>query len=279
MPDEFAVRIVKIQVIIAVPLTLVDEQRVIPRQEQDGMLGFDVLGMCFLHEGGHQFTGFAVISAKFCMVLLAVQFYEIEALSVGRPADIGKVAIGGVAGIQVNGLLSVRIINTYGNLMAEHACHRVAYFIHQSYSGGNVHQGIGGYHAFVHTVKGQKISLRTPKSAFADAELIAVHTLPAHNSFGFLGYGLVVHKKVVLYGIGYVSSFRSIVDVAAFPFSCLRHALNEFVFFKVINDVFCRQFDKHIRLVRPWEFSVMEMLHFTSLLSGYGCCCRRRGYQ
>ena len=54
------------------------------------MLGFDVLGMCFLHEGGHQFTGFAVIPAKFCMVLLAVQFYEIEALSVGAQLILVK---------------------------------------------------------------------------------------------------------------------------------------------------------------------------------------------
>ena len=116
--------------VVAVFLALVDKLGMIPGQEQDRLLRLYIFGVRFLDKGGHQLSGFAVVSAKFCMVLIAVQLYEIKALSVGRPADVGEITVGRVTGIQINGLLSVRIIDAYGNLMAEHSCHRVTYLVH-----------------------------------------------------------------------------------------------------------------------------------------------------
>ena len=250
----------------------------IPRQEQDGVLRLHIFGMRFFDKRGHQFAGLAVVSAKFCMILVTVQLYEIKTLSVGRPTDIGEITVGRIAGIQVNGFLSVRIIDTYGNLMAEHPCHRITYLVHQCYSGSNIHQRIGSYHAFVHAVKGQQISLRTPEGALADSEFIAVYALPAYNSFGFFGYGFVVYEEVILNGIGYVSAFRGIVNVCTVSFSGLRQTFDEFIFLEIINDVSRRQFDKHIRFVRPWKLGIVEMLYFISLMAGcYGCF--RRSYQ
>lgn len=135
--------------------------------------------------------------------------------------------------------------------MAEHPCHRITYLVHQCYSGSNIHQRIGSYHAFVHAVKGQQVSLRTPEGALADSEFIAVYALSAYNSFGFFGYGFVVHEEVILNGIGYVSAFRGIVNVCTVSFSGLRQTFDEFIFLEIINDVSRRQFDKHIRFVRP----------------------------
>ena len=116
--------------VVAVFLALIDKLGMIPRQEQDWLLGLYIFGMCLLDKGGHQFSGLAVVLAKFCMILITVQLYEIKALPVGRPADIGEITVGRVTDIQINGLLSVRIIDAYGNLVAEHPCHRVAYLVH-----------------------------------------------------------------------------------------------------------------------------------------------------
>ena len=68
--------------------------------------------------------------------------------------------------VQIDGLLSSRIVDTYLYLMAEHAGHGVAYFIHQCYSCRDVNQWIGGDHAFVHSIKGQQVPGRIPESAF-----------------------------------------------------------------------------------------------------------------
>ena len=114
-----------------------------------------------------------------------------------------------------------------------------------------------------------------PESTLADSEFIAVYALSAHNSFGFFGDGFVVHKEIILYGISYVPAFRGIVNVGAVSLSGLRQAFDEFIFLKVINDVSRRQLDKHIRLVRPRELGIVEMLYFASLVAGCGGYFRR----
>ena len=103
--DKLAVRIVEIQMVVAVFLALVDKLSMIPRQEQDGLLRLHIFGMRFFDKRGHQFAGLAVVSAKFCMILVTVQLYEIKTLSVGCPTDIGEITVGRIAGIQVNGFL------------------------------------------------------------------------------------------------------------------------------------------------------------------------------
>lgn len=88
--DELAVRIIEIQMVVAVFLALVDKLSMIPRQEQDGLLRLHIFGMRFFDKRGHQFAGLAVVSAKFCMILVTVQLYEIKTLSVGRQLILVK---------------------------------------------------------------------------------------------------------------------------------------------------------------------------------------------
>ena len=143
--------------------------------------------MRLLEEGAHQLACSGVVLAELGVVLVTVQFDEVEASSIRCPTDIGEVTVRGIARVQIDGLLRFGVVDAYGYLVARHACHRVADVVQFAYPCGDVYQWILRHHAFVHPVEGEQVTFRAPVGSFADAELVAVHTLATYNAFGFGG--------------------------------------------------------------------------------------------
>ena len=100
------------------------------------------------------------------MVLVTVQFNDINAFLVRTPADIGEITVGRVSGFQINCFLGSRIVDADSHFVAGHSCHRVLVRLQCRYAGGGIYLWIIGYHALVHTVESKQISFRTPESTF-----------------------------------------------------------------------------------------------------------------
>ena len=138
-----------------------------------------VAGLCV--EGLQLVASSYIIGVQRAVVLVAVQFEKIERLAVRSPRDIGKVAVGRVANIQIDGLLCFQIKDADGNLMRGHACHGILVGFQFSLTLEGVHLRIVGYHTLVHAVEGQFLAILAPEGTFVDAELIAVNALAIDN--------------------------------------------------------------------------------------------------
>ena len=140
------------------------------------------------------------------MVLVTVQFNDINAFFVRTPADIGKITVGRVAGFQINCFLGRRIVDADSHFVAGHSCHRILVRLQCRYAGGGIYLWIIGYHAFVHAVESKQISFRTPESTFRDTKFLTVYTLSAYDAFRFVGDLLRFpvgsrYKQIVVKGI------------------------------------------------------------------------------
>ena len=224
--------------------------------------------MRLLDEHLHQFARCGVVLAELAVVLVAVQFDEEERLLVGCPRDVGEVAVGGVARIQVDGLAVGRVVDAHLHLVARHAGHGVADVVHLTHTCGDVYQRISGHHRLVHAVEGQQVACGAPEGTFRDAELVAVNALSADDAFGFVGHLLVVHVEVVFQGVGHVSACHGIVRVGGLlvksqdigSLSCL----------PVVGDVSAGQGDEEFRLVFPRQLYVVEVRQLAQLF-GFEC--------
>ena len=59
------------------------------------------------------------------VVLVAIQFDEIERLGIGTPSDICEIAVGRVACFQIDGLARLYVVDAYAHLMTGLASHWV----------------------------------------------------------------------------------------------------------------------------------------------------------
>ena len=97
----------EVEVVVAIFLTLEDELGVIPRQELDGMQGLDVFVAGFTIELSDTLTCRSIITHQATVILLAVQLKHVDGLAVGTPCDVGEIAVGGIACLQVDGLVGL----------------------------------------------------------------------------------------------------------------------------------------------------------------------------
>ena len=122
------------------------------------------------------------------MILVAVQFDKIDAFGIRSPTDIGKITVCGITCVQIDRFLCFGVIDAYRYFMACHACHRVTYIIQFTYACCDVYQWILCYHALIHPVESEQVSLGTPIGTFVDTKFIAVYALAAYDTFSFGGY-------------------------------------------------------------------------------------------
>ena len=154
------------------------------------MLGLHVFGVRFFIEHTFLFPRSGIVAGQFRMVLVAVQFNHVNLAAVRTPRDVGEITVGGVAGLQPNGLFRNRVEHANGHLVRLFSGHGILAGIGGGNPRGDVHLRIVGHHALVHTVKGQQLSVRAPKRAFDDAELVAVYGLAIHEVVAsVLGHG------------------------------------------------------------------------------------------
>ena len=84
---------------------MVDELLFVPRQEDNGMFGFNVFGMSLFVKNAQKFAAFGTVFAQLGVVLVAVYLDKVNTLFIGAPTDVGEIAVGRVACLQVDGLV------------------------------------------------------------------------------------------------------------------------------------------------------------------------------
>ena len=223
----------------AVTLALIQELAAVPRQEQQGLLRLYVFRVSLFVENSFLGTGFGVVAYQLGMVLVAVQFDDVDVLFVRRPADVGEVAVGRVACLQVYCLAGLYVVYPDGYLMAGHACHRIFVRFQGGDAGRGVHLRIIGHHALVHAVEGQVSAFRTPECTFIDTEFVAVYGLSVYDVMQFLvvflradslaGLSLVGDVQVVAGCIGQVTVGLAEIVVGSSLFRDTEHVGNLFL--------------------------------------------------
>ena len=261
LAELLAACVVQVEVAEAVFLALVDKLAAVPGQENNRFLRFYILVVFLFKKSSHQVACLGVILAELGMILVAVQFYQVEALFIRRPADIGKIAVGRVSGIEIDAFSGSRVIDAHFHLVAGHSRHRVTDVVDFGNGSGDVNQRILGHHAFVHAVESEQIARRTPEGPFFDSEFSAVDSLAAYDALRFVGYGFVVYIKIIADGIGHMPRFGLIISVDAFFGNWAR--TDNLAVVEIVNDVFVRQTDQHQAFLRPWEADIVEVLEFT----------------
>ena len=104
--------------VVAVFLTHENELLLVPGHEGDGEEWLGVAVVVFAVDHSLAVAGDGVVDHQFDVGLVAVEFEDIDTLSVGAPLDIGEIAVGGVAGFQVDGGLAVQIVDPHGHEVA-----------------------------------------------------------------------------------------------------------------------------------------------------------------
>ena len=153
----------------------------VPGQEKDGVLGFYILVGGLAIELCNLGTRFCVIGYEPTIVLTTVQLKHIDGFAIGTPCDICKITVDRASGLQINGLLSVQVIDAHRHLMAGHSGHGVFVGLIGGFAGEDVHLRIVCHHLLIHAIEGQFSAVRTPESAFVDAELVTMYRLPINN--------------------------------------------------------------------------------------------------
>ena len=190
------VEVKKVEVVISVALALVNEFRVVPRQEGERLLRLHVLGMHLFVDDGFAMARGGIVAHQLGIVLVAVQLDDVHFLLVGAPAHVGEVAVGGVSGFEIHAFARGEVIHADSDLVAGHARHGILVRLHGGDARLNVHLRIVGHHALVHAVVGQAVAFGAPEGALHDAELVAVH-------------GLSIHQVMVLRGRGRIGKLRT----------------------------------------------------------------------
>ena len=181
--ELMAVGVVDVEVVVTVFLALHDELAAVPGQEDDGMLRLDVLRARLAIDALQPSAGGGVVADELAIVLVAVELEHVDGGSVGTPGHVGEIAVGGVAGAQIEGVASghvedanlhdVRRLPGHGILLGRRSGDDVGRVVDLRHGD----EGIVGDHALVHAVEGEACALRVPEEAAFDAELVAVHTL------------------------------------------------------------------------------------------------------
>ena len=173
----------QIEVVITVFLAPQDKLIVVPRQEHDGMLRLDIFGMRLAIERCNAITRHGIIAHQFHLVLVTIAFHHIYNVTSGIPRDIGKIAVGGVTCLEIDGIAGCLVINADPHQMRRLTRHRIllgsgcGYHMGAIVEFGDIDERIVGHHALVHAVECQTCALRIPEQAAIDAELVAVYAL------------------------------------------------------------------------------------------------------
>ena len=165
-----------------ITLALIDEFRLIPRQEYQRMLRFYVLRMFFFVQYFQLLSTGSIVAYQLCMILVTVQFDDINRLFIGCPTDVGKITVGRIACLQINGLFTTHVIYSYSDFVTCHPCHWIFVRLQCGNTGRSVDLRIIGYHGLIHAVESQIVSFRTPESTLHDAKLVAVYTLSVYDT-------------------------------------------------------------------------------------------------
>ena len=175
----------------AVFLALQDKLVAVPGQEDDGVEGLYILVACLAVEFRLLLARFGIIAHQAAVVLLAVEFEEIDGLVVGTPGDVGEITVGGVARLQICHRAGGEMTDAHRHLMAGHARHGIFVGLIPGTAGKHVHLRIVGHHRLVHAVECESLAAVIPEDTLHDAEFVAVYRLSVDYLTAAVGGQLV----------------------------------------------------------------------------------------
>ena len=175
-----------IQMVEAITLTLENELVAVPRQERYRMKRFHILVVGLTVELSLLLARSGIVSHESAIILVAVEFKQIDRLGIRTPGRVGEVAVGGITSLEIDGLVILGVVYAYRHLVHLFPSHRIFF----RRRGGDatlalsrcpvdfrdVNQRIIGHHALIHTCEGQFLSVRTPECSLLVAELITMNT-------------------------------------------------------------------------------------------------------
>ena len=103
--------------VVAILAALHDKAVAVPRQELDRVARLHVFLVGFAIEFACLLAGFCIVGSQTAVVLVAVQFEHIDGLAVRTPCDVGEVAVGWIASLQIDGLAGHAVEHAYGYLV------------------------------------------------------------------------------------------------------------------------------------------------------------------
>ena len=147
--------------VIAVLLAHEYELFAVPRQEGDGCLRLDILVVSFAIQFGDGFAGSGIVAHESAVVLVAVEFKHIYDIADRIPGYIGKVAVGGVAGFEIERVARDNAVHPNADNVRGLPSHRVFLGCRL----GDIFCGVGGFryinqwivghHTLVHSIESE----------------------------------------------------------------------------------------------------------------------------
>ena len=179
----------------SVAAALHDGLRCIPRQELQPVHRLHILVVTLLQDLFLQLTCLGIVCHQSHVVLVAIQFKDVEQFAVGRPGEVGMVVVGFSYQFHPSGFLRLHVVDAHFHLVTGLTGHRV--FVHCDSSNAlrDIHLGISGHHALVHAVEGQLLSVGTPEGALRYAELVAMHALSVDDVGGSVRTAVLAHLQ------------------------------------------------------------------------------------
>ena len=198
-----------------------EELVAVPWQELDGVEWFYVFITGFPIELSYFLASRSIVADQATIVLIAIQLKHIEGFPIGSPCNIGEIdggrgvdtiaTYGTLRCLQIDGLVSVNVVNANSHDVSIHTCHRIFVRLISGTTREDIHLRIVCHHRLVHAIEGQTLTIRAPESSFVNAKLIAVNTLTIDN------LATSVSSQLVLLALGIGHKQLMILDIGSSP--------------------------------------------------------------
>ena len=236
---------------------------------------FDVAGVGLGIDHAAAITRLRVIGHEFGLVLRAGKFEHIDGAFVRTPGDVGEIAVGGVTGLEIDGLVRGGVEHAHRHLMARHTRHRILLGSQLCHAMVDIDEGIVRDHRLVHAIEGQQIALRTPERSLGNAEFVTMDAQTILEFTRSVGRHLMVtsvsgeHKEVPILHVG--QRLRCGIEFRMLRASHVGHAPHDLLLLPVVEETEVIRAEKHLRTVGIGEFRIQQVIDTTHFGGVNGC--------
>ena len=151
------------------------------------MFGLYPFFILFFKQGFDKGTRMRIIFVEPHMILVAVDFCQINIIFIRSPSQIGSIMILSrlVKKLHINGFMCMNVKYPHSRLFTSPAIHCVFNHFQFSRRYAYIHQGIIIHSRFIFLIKSEIISFGRPKSTFGNTKFTTSNRLSAHNVFVF----------------------------------------------------------------------------------------------
>ena len=167
------------------------------------------------------------------MILVAIDFCQIDIIFVGSPSKIGSIMILSslVKKLHINGFMCLNVKYPHSRFFTSPAVHCVFNHFQFGRRYAYIHQRIIIYGRFIFLIKSEIIAFGRPKSTFGNPKFTTCNGLSAHNIFILenrnrnLVRRTVCHKQIITQSIRHIFIFYAKILIISL--------------FRIFNLIFC----------------------------------------